>query len=188
MVQQLLVLQPILAKEIPEDIEHIFKKIDEILENAKKEDINSFIEKYWMNFGFYYGLLSLYYLEKTGEEILEYPLDKLIKNIRREIYEKVKDEDYFDIIESLVKLDYWRLRIIKEFGVFTYLKEISKIVDMEITKNVVVAYMLLLLFIKHKIKVNKEIINKVSLSIDKFVEDLIDVFYEVKEEYIQCLG
>jgi len=187
MVQQLLVLQPILAKEIPKDIEHIFKKIGEILENTKKEDIESFIEKYWMTFGFYYGLLSLYYLKEAGEGILEYPLNKLIENIRKELYEKVKDEDYFDLIESLIKLDYWRLRIIKEFGFFTYLKEISKIIDMEITKNTIIAYMLLLLFIKYETKVDKKIINKVSLSIDKFVEDLIDVFYEVREEYIQCL-
>jgi len=187
MIQQLLVLQPILAKEIPEDIKHIFKEIDKILENAKKEDISSFIEKYWMTFGFYYGSLSLYYLEKTGEEILEYPLDKLIENIRKEIYEKVKDEDYFDLIESLIKLDYWRLRIIKEFGFLIYLKEISKIIDMEITKNTVVAYMLLLLFIKYNIKVDRKMIEEISLNIDGFVEDLIDLFYEVKEEYIQCL-
>jgi len=79
------------------------------------------------------------------------------------------------------------LRIIKEFGFPIYLKEISKIIDMEITKNTVVAYMPLLLFIKHNIKVDRKMIEEVSLNIDGFVEDLIDLFYEVKEEYIQCL-
>lgn len=79
------------------------------------------------------------------------------------------------------------MRIIKEFGFPIYLKEISKIIDMEITKNTVVAYMPLLLFIKHNIKVDRKMIEEVSLNIDGFVEDLIDLFYEVKEEYIQCL-
>ena len=187
MMQQLLIIQPIISKEIPKEIEHIFKKIEEILENAKRENIKDFIEKYWNIFGFYYGLLCSYYLKEFGEEILEYPLDKLINHIREELYKIVKDEEYFDLLESLIKLNYWGLRIIKEFGFLTYLKEIVKIIDVETAKNITAGYMLLLLIIKYNIKADKDTIKEISLNIDKFVEDLVDLFYEVKEEYIRCL-
>ncbi|RDD52453.1 hypothetical protein BA065_01675 [Nanoarchaeota archaeon NZ13-N] len=187
MIQQLLVLQPLLVKEVPKEIEHVFKKIDEILENAKKENIRDFIEKYWIDFGYYYGLLSSYYLKESGEKILEYPLEELMEHIRRDLYKIVKDEDYFDLLESLIKLNYWGLRIVKEFGFFVYFREIAKILNIETTKNLIVGYMLLLLLIKYNIKVDRKIIEEVSLNIDGFVEDLIDLFYEVKEEYIQCL-
>ena len=82
--------------------------------------------------------------------------------------------------------DYWMLKIVKEFGLASFLKVyISKFLDLrEKYLELVLRFLIYKRAKELGIKFDTEKIKKLKDYVEQRLEDFIDEFYEVKEEFI----